>query len=65
MPRFLTAALLLCLVFNASAADSYITRLLNKPVPGGVAVIDLGTCAQRPEAKYDGKPVRWCFLTRH
>ena len=57
MPRFLTAALLLCLAFNASAADSYITRLLNKPVPGGVAVIDLGTDAQRPEAKYDGKPV--------
>jgi len=57
MPRFLTAALLLCLAFNASAADSYITRLLNKPVPGGVAVIELGTGAQRPEAKYDGKPV--------
>ena len=57
MPRFLTAALLLCLAFNASAADSYITRLLNKPVPGGVAVIDLGTGTQRPEAKYDGKPV--------
>lgn len=57
MPRFLTVALLLCLTFNASAADSYITRLLNKPVPGGVAVIDLGTGSQRPEAKYDGKPV--------
>lgn len=57
MPRLLTAALLLCLAFNVSAADSYITRLLNKPVPGGVAVLDLGTGAQRPEAKYDGKPV--------
>ncbi|MCU1725920.1 peptidoglycan DD-metalloendopeptidase family protein [Pseudomonas sp. 7P_10.2_Bac1] len=57
MPRFFSAVLLLCLTFNASAADSYITRLLNKPVPGGVAVIDLGTGAQRPDAKYDGKPV--------
>ena len=57
MPRFLSAALLLCLTLNAQAADSYITRLLNKPVPGGVAVIELGTGAQAPKASYDGKPV--------
>ena len=57
MPRFLSAALLLCLTFNAQAADSYITRLLNKPVPGGVAVIELGSGAQAPKASYDGKPV--------
>ena len=48
MPRFLSAVLLLCLTLNAHAADSYITRLLNKPVPGGVAVIELGTGAQAP-----------------
>ena len=57
MPRFLSAALLMCLTLNAQAADSYITRLLNKPVPGGVAVIELGTGAQAPKASYDGKPV--------
>ena len=57
MPRFLSAVLLLCLTLNAHAADSYITRLLNKPVPGGVAVIELGTGAQAPKATYDGKPV--------
>ncbi|WP_277963268.1 peptidoglycan DD-metalloendopeptidase family protein [Pseudomonas sp. RIT-To-2] len=56
MPRLLPALLLLCLAFNAQA-DSYITRLLNKPVPGGVAVIDLGTAAQAPKAFFDGKPV--------
>ncbi len=57
MSRFLSALLLLCLTLNAHAADSYITRLLNKPVPGGVAVIELGTGAQAPKASYQGKPV--------
>ena len=57
MPRFFCTLLLLCLTLNANAADSYITRLLNKPVPGGVAVIELGTGAQAPKATYDGKPV--------
>ena len=57
MPRFFCTLLLLCLTVNANAADSYITRLLNKPVPGGVAVIELGTGAQAPKATYDGKPV--------
>lgn len=56
MPRFLCSLLLLCLACNAHA-DSYITRLLNKPVPGGVAVIDLGSAAQAPKANYQGKPV--------
>ncbi|WDH21692.1 peptidoglycan DD-metalloendopeptidase family protein [Pseudomonas chlororaphis] len=56
MPRFLSSLLLLCLAFNAHA-DSYITRLLNKPVPGGVAVIDLGSAAQAPKASYQGKPL--------
>ncbi|PMY70275.1 MULTISPECIES: peptidoglycan DD-metalloendopeptidase family protein [Pseudomonas] len=56
MPRFLSSLLLLCLTFNAHA-DSYITRQLNKPVPGGVAVIDLGSAAQAPKASYQGKPL--------
>ncbi|RMM13481.1 M24/M37 family peptidase [Pseudomonas syringae pv. helianthi] len=47
-------ALLLCLPAHA---DSFITRALDKPVPGGVAVIDLGTGAQAPTATYQGKPV--------
>ena len=53
MPRFFSAVLLLCLTFNAQAADSYITRLLNKPVPGGVAVVDLGNPAQAPKVLAD------------
>lgn len=56
MPRVLALAALLCLSVHAQA-DSYITRLLNKPVPGGVAVIDLGSASQAPSAIYDGKPV--------
>jgi murein DD-endopeptidase MepM/ murein hydrolase activator NlpD len=56
MPRFLSALLLLCLTFNAHA-DSYITRLLNKPVPGGVAVLDLGAGSVAPKAFFQGKPV--------
>ncbi|POY80954.1 peptidase M23 [Pseudomonas amygdali pv. morsprunorum] len=47
-------ALLLCLPAHA---DSFITRALDKPVPGGVAVVDLGTGAQAPTATYQGKPV--------
>src|SRR5471032_2621307 len=46
----------LCFALPAHA-DSYITRALNKPVPGGVAVVDLGTGAQAPKATYQGKPV--------
>ncbi|KPW97536.1 MULTISPECIES: M23 family metallopeptidase [Pseudomonas syringae group] len=56
MLRFIAPlfALLLCLPAHA---DSYITRALDKPVPGGVAVVDLGTGAQAPTATYQGKPV--------
>lgn len=49
-------ALLLCLTLPAHA-DGFLTRLLNKPVPGGVAVIDLGNDATAPKARYEGKPV--------
>jgi murein DD-endopeptidase MepM/ murein hydrolase activator NlpD len=57
MPRLFAVALL-CLSVSLSAhADSYVTRLLDKPVPGGVAVIDLGPGASAPSARYDGKPV--------
>lgn len=56
MPRLLSLLMLVCLSFNAHA-DSYITRLLNKPVPGGVAVIDLGASATAPKATYLNRPV--------
>ena len=49
--------LMLAVCSLPAVADSYITRLLNKPVPGGVAVIDLGTSAQAPTATYQGKSV--------
>jgi murein DD-endopeptidase MepM/ murein hydrolase activator NlpD len=55
MPRLLT--LLLCLALPLSAhAEGFITRLLNKPVPGGVAVIELGNSTNAPQARYQGKP---------
>jgi murein DD-endopeptidase MepM/ murein hydrolase activator NlpD len=47
---------LLCLALPAHA-DSYISRLLNKPVPGGVAVVDLGAGNGTPTASYQGNPV--------
>ncbi|MEG5266990.1 peptidoglycan DD-metalloendopeptidase family protein [Pseudomonas sp. JDS28PS106] len=53
----LIAPLLALLICLPAHADSFITRALNKPVPGGVAVIDLGTGAQAPKATYQGKPV--------
>ena len=61
MTRFLTTvALTTCLIvpaFAAAPADSFITRALHKPVPGGVAVVDLGTGIEAPKASYQGKPV--------
>ncbi|MFJ1340889.1 peptidoglycan DD-metalloendopeptidase family protein [Pseudomonas caricapapayae] len=57
MPRLFAPLLLLCLMFASSAQASYITRQLNKPVPGGVAVVNLGPAAQAPNARFDGKPV--------
>ena len=56
MLRFLAPVFALCLCLPAHA-DSYITRLLNKPVPGGVAVVDLGNAAQAPKVTYQGKQV--------
>lgn len=49
-------ALLICLALPAHA-EGFLTRLLNKPVPGGVAVIDIGNDPSAPKARYDGKPV--------
>ncbi|WP_313027036.1 peptidoglycan DD-metalloendopeptidase family protein [Pseudomonas lopnurensis] len=37
-------------------AEGFITRLLNKPVPGGVAVIELGNGPTPPQVRYQGKP---------
>ncbi|WP_437883579.1 peptidoglycan DD-metalloendopeptidase family protein [Pseudomonas sp. LRF_L74] len=38
-------------------ADGFISRLLNKPVPGGVAVLALGDAAAAPKVTYQGKRV--------
>ncbi|MCY1411499.1 Murein DD-endopeptidase MepM [compost metagenome] len=57
MSRFLAPLLLLCLMFTSQAHASYITRMLNKPVPGGVAVIDLGPAERAPQASFGGRPV--------
>ncbi|PVZ12450.1 MULTISPECIES: peptidoglycan DD-metalloendopeptidase family protein [unclassified Pseudomonas] len=48
---------LLCLAAWPALADSYLARKLDHPVPGGVAVLDLGQAANPPQAFYDGKPV--------
>lgn len=54
--RSLLLLLTLCLALPAHA-EGFISRLLNKPVPGGVAVVDLGASATAPSATYEGKPV--------
>jgi murein DD-endopeptidase MepM/ murein hydrolase activator NlpD len=58
--RSLLLLLTLCFALPAHA-EGFISRLLNKPVPGGVAVVDLGASASAPSATYQGKPV----LTLH
>lgn len=52
----LLAALLLSLALPVQA-EGFLTRLLNKPVPGGVAVVALPEQPQAPQARYQGKPV--------
>ncbi|HDX8451817.1 peptidoglycan DD-metalloendopeptidase family protein [Aeromonas hydrophila] len=49
--------LLLLLASQSALAEGFISRLLNHPVPGGVAVVTLGSEAQAPTARYQGKPV--------
>ena len=55
--RYVSIAMLTLCVSASAYADGYISRLLNKPVPGGVAVVDLGQGADAPKATYQGKPV--------
>jgi murein DD-endopeptidase MepM/ murein hydrolase activator NlpD len=56
MRRF--AALFISLSFCLDAhAQGFISRLLDKPVPGGVAVVDLGSDTQAPKVRYQGRPV--------
>ena len=54
--RLLTLLILFCLALPAHA-EGFISRLLHKPVPGGVAVVDLGPAANAPSVRYQGKPV--------
>ncbi|HDZ8878636.1 TPA: peptidoglycan DD-metalloendopeptidase family protein [Aeromonas dhakensis] len=49
--------LLLLLASQSTLAEGFISRLLNHPVPGGVAVVPLGSEAQAPTARYQDKPV--------
>jgi murein DD-endopeptidase MepM/ murein hydrolase activator NlpD len=56
MPRVLTLLFSLAIVLPAHA-EGFLTRLLDKPVPGGVAVVGLGNGGSKPAARYDGKPV--------
>lgn len=53
----LLCTLLLAVTTSSAWADSYLTRQLNRPVPGGVAVIDLGDAPAAPQAFLGGKPV--------
>ncbi len=52
----LILALLLCLCLPAHA-EGFLTRLLHKPVPGGIAVLGLGDGPHAPQVRYQGKPV--------
>lgn len=49
--------LLLLLASQSALAEGFISRLLNHPVPGGVAVVPLGSEAQAPTARYQDKQV--------
>ncbi|SEI60600.1 Peptidase family M23 [Pseudomonas linyingensis] len=61
MSRLLPFLLVLLLALPAHVppvhAEGFLSRLLHQPVPGGVAVVELGDGAARPIARYQGKPV--------
>lgn len=48
---------LLCLFALPAHADGFISRLLDKPYPGGVAVVHLGEGTTAPTATYQQRPV--------
>lgn len=56
MSRLLAACCALLLALPAHA-EGFLGRLLDKPVPGGVAVIDLGDGPTAPQVRYQDKPV--------
>ncbi|MGG5827558.1 peptidoglycan DD-metalloendopeptidase family protein [Aeromonas salmonicida] len=49
--------LLLLLASQSALAEGFISRLLNHPVSGGVAVVPLGNELQAPTVRYQDKPV--------
>ena len=55
--RPLLALLLLACLSLPAHAEGFITRLLNKPVPGGVAVVPLPEQASAPRVRYQDQPV--------
>ena len=54
--RLVIGIFALLISFN-SMAESFISRLLNHPVPGGIAVLQLGNASTAPKVSYQGKPV--------
>lgn len=54
--RSLLCLFALCLTLP-SHAEGFLSRLLHKPVPGGVAVLQLGEQPQAPRVRYQDKPV--------
>lgn len=55
--RRLLALLIFATLALPVQAEGFITRLLNKPVPGGVAVVTLPEQADAPRAKYRDQPL--------
>lgn len=55
--RSVVLALAFGLTALSAQAQGFISRLLNQPVPGGVAVVSLGAAEQAPTAAYRDKPV--------
>lgn len=51
------AAALALMAAGAAWAQGYVARTLDKPVPGGVAVVPLGEAELAPSAQYEGRPV--------
>ncbi|WP_120993874.1 M23 family metallopeptidase [Stutzerimonas urumqiensis] len=57
MLRSLVLLLVTLVIAAPLHAEGFITRLLHKPVPGGVAVLELGEGANAPRVTYNDRPV--------
>ena len=57
LSRFISLSLISLLISTPAWAQSFIERQLNRPVPGGIAVVALQDRGVSPQVTYEGRSV--------